>query len=144
MISFPTNNICCMLCSSSHLVAQTWCCINQPLFQSLATKLHSSLSSHPIFLLRASGFIGIHRQGHLHTRVCYILILSMSYSIHRRYCTTSHTIPSARRFLVPRWTLNCSQMRKRLRLAVKFSLTNLWENGIRWYIQRQSSHESTL
>ena len=48
-----------------------------------------SLSSHPIFLQRASGFIGIHRQCHQHTRVCYIPILSIIDSIDHSDCLTS-------------------------------------------------------
>ena len=48
-----------------------------------------SLSSHPIFLRRASGFIGIHCQCRQHTRVCYVLILFIIDNIDLGDCLTS-------------------------------------------------------
>lgn len=48
-----------------------------------------SLSSHPIFLRRASGFIGIHYQCRQHTRVCYLLNLFIIDSIDLSDCLTS-------------------------------------------------------
>lgn len=74
-------------------------CINQPLLMSLATQGQQQPPSPsapiPFSLQRASGFIGIHCQGHLHTRVCYILILITIDSIDHSHCSPQSSQPAS-------------------------------------------------